>query len=421
MSRILIVDDEVGIRELLSEILEDEGYEILLAENAAQARQLKAKQPDLVLLDIWMPDTDGVTLLKEWAANGELNTPVIMMSGHATIDTAVEATKIGAVDFLEKPITLQKLLQTIQRVLKQQAAPVYAVSLAQLGKSELIQQLEKRLDKLIQQTEPVLLLEEDGSGAEYCAQLFSRPQTPWITVDSPYKLTDEPIALLQMAKGGGLFIPNIERLTKPAQKGLLLILSRLDKYPTRVIMTSQASLAHLMQDVQFDRSLYYLVSRLTLAIPPLRDHKDDLPYLINRFLEQFKQHNKTSRIEISAAAQQILLDYPWPGNLLELENVLQSVLVTQLSPVVQVADIQRVLAQYQRELPPSTWPISLDLPLKEARDCFERFYLEHHIRQAQGNISRVAEKIGLERTHLYRKLKQLGINSMGQRINSETD
>src|SRR5512145_260410 len=164
MSQILVVDDEIGIRELLSEILGEEGHQVRLAENAGEARQARNKaRPDLVLLDIWMPDTDGITLLKEWAANGQLTMPVVMMSGHGTIETAVEATRIGALDYLEKPIALQRLLATVKRALRNHelAAP-RQLSMAVLGRSGALAELRKRLAQLALSGAPLLLRGEPG-------------------------------------------------------------------------------------------------------------------------------------------------------------------------------------------------------------------------------------------------------------------
>src|ERR1700761_8259979 len=165
-NQILVVDDEVGIRELLFEILRDEGYGVRLAENAQTARSArKEMRPDLVLLDIWMPDTDGITLLKEWAASGQLTMPVVMMSGHGTIDTAVQATRIGAYDFLEKPIALQKLLTTVGRALKHGSPqPQANLSLAALGRAPIIAELKQRLERIATLRTPVLMLGEPGSG-----------------------------------------------------------------------------------------------------------------------------------------------------------------------------------------------------------------------------------------------------------------
>src|SRR6266536_6701205 len=182
MAQILVVDDEVGIRELLSEILSDEGHSVQLAENATAARSLRSRgRPDLVLLDIWMPDADGITLLKEWASGGQLNMPVIMMSGHGTIETAVEATRIGALDFLEKPIALQRLLATVKRALRNpEATPSPQLTLAALGRSGVLADAKKRLAQLAQLAAPLMLRGERGMRAELFARLLVPAGAPFI-------------------------------------------------------------------------------------------------------------------------------------------------------------------------------------------------------------------------------------------------
>jgi two-component system, NtrC family, nitrogen regulation response regulator NtrX len=202
---VLVVDDEVGIRELLSEILTEEGYDVHVAENADEARSFRAKQrPDLVLLDIWMPDTDGVTLLKEWAAGGQLTMPVVMMSGHGTIDTAVEATKMGAVDFLEKPIALAKLLSTVTKAIKKAEGPrrVPSLELSALGKSQLVQDLKKRLTQIAGHTSPVLLSGEPGSGFELCARFLHPSNSPWVEIDNRAQLVGSPQSYIEKVENG---------------------------------------------------------------------------------------------------------------------------------------------------------------------------------------------------------------------------
>src|SRR5207249_3343629 len=183
---ILVVDDEVGIRELLSEILQDEGYRVSLAEDAGSARSYRSKfEPALVLLDIWMPDTDGVTLLREWAANGQLTMPVVIMSGHGTIETAVEATKIGAFDFLEKPIGLQKLLSTVSRALKAAAGQgPRRVSLAALGTSAPVIEIERAIEQLLRANRTILLIGEPGTGHEIVARARHASDTPLVALTS---------------------------------------------------------------------------------------------------------------------------------------------------------------------------------------------------------------------------------------------
>src|SRR5512142_2688555 len=203
---ILIVDDEVGIRELLSEILQDEGYRVSVAENATEARSYRARQqPALVLLDIWMPDTDGVTLLREWAASGLLTMPVVMMSGHGTIETAVEATKIGAFDFLEKPVGLQKLLGTVTRALKLALAKEpRRVSLSALGSSSAVRDVERQLEMLLGARKPILILGEAGTGHDLAAQALRLPNAPWVALPNGSRLGGNPLAVLEEAREGTL-------------------------------------------------------------------------------------------------------------------------------------------------------------------------------------------------------------------------
>src|SRR3954452_13250392 len=191
---ILIVDDEVGIRELLSEILQDEGYRVSVAENATAARAYRVRQqPALVLLDIWMPDTDGVTLLREWAAAGQLTMPVVMMSGHGTIETAVEATKVGAFDFLEKPVGLQKLLSTVARALKiASAKEPQRVSLSMLGSGAAVRDTERQLEQLLAARKSILLLGEPGTGHAVAARALQVPGTPWVALTNGARLISNP-------------------------------------------------------------------------------------------------------------------------------------------------------------------------------------------------------------------------------------
>src|SRR5688500_15322517 len=209
MAQILVVDDEVGIRELLSEILADEGHQVLLAESAGDARRLRERaRPDLVLLDIWMPDADGITLLKEWAASGLLTMPVVMMSGHGTIETAVEATRIGALDFLEKPIAMQRLLTTVKRALRNpETAAAPELSIAALARSRALADAKKRRARLAGSGAPLLLRGERGTRAELFARLLAAPGAPFLAGGE--MLAQSPSELLAKATGGILFIADL--------------------------------------------------------------------------------------------------------------------------------------------------------------------------------------------------------------------
>ncbi|WP_018150695.1 sigma-54-dependent transcriptional regulator [Leeia oryzae] len=422
-NEILIVDDEMGIRELLSEILQDEGYTVRLAENAAQARSYRNQQrPDLVLLDIWMPDCDGITLLKEWARAGQLTMPVVMMSGHATIDTAVEATRIGALDFMEKPIALQKLLSTVQRALKRSGVQHQPEqSLASLGKGEAIMDLKARLDQILPQKQPVLLTGEYGVAFEPCARYLFTPNTPWVTLTTPQTLIDAPLTLLEQARDGLLFVPEVSELPRRAQSGLLLLINKLDKFHVRLVATSSRPLLPLVTDRHFDHSLYQALSTLTVVVPPLRQHAEDVPDLANQQLTQLIESRKVPQRKLSTAALNTLRLHTWPGNHQELLQVVQSAALTVSGDEITETDIQPLLQQsagiepHPVDTPVApACPVSFDQPLREARDEFERLYLEYHLRETGGNMSQVAERVGLERTHLYRKLKQLGV-SIGRR------
>jgi len=229
MAQILVVDDEVGIRELLSEILADEGHTVRLADSATSARELRLQErPDLVLLDIWMPDADGITLLKEWVANGQLTMPVIMMSGHGTIETAVEATRIGAMDFLEKPIALQKLLATVKRALRrEELRAVQPLSLAAVGRSGVLTDLRKRLAQISASPVPLLMRGERGVMPELFARYLHQANTPWISA-APL-LADASQDVLSQVSGGILFIEELAQLSRNQQKNLAFVVSRAER------------------------------------------------------------------------------------------------------------------------------------------------------------------------------------------------
>ena len=418
MQQILVVDDEVGIRELLSEILRDEGYQVRLAENAGQARAQRAQgRPDLVLLDIWMPDTDGITLLKEWASAGLLTMPVVMMSGHGTIDTAVEATRIGAYDFLEKPIALQKLLATVGRALKRgepQVKPM--LMLATLGRAAVVTELKQRLERMGNLKSPLLMVAEPGSGAELCARfvhqpnpLPGKPNAPWVEPENLAALAETPLDLLNQAREGTLFIPEVADLNRTEQKGLLLIAAKLEKYNTRLICATARALPELVAQGGFDAKLYALIAAVTVNVPSLRQHREDVPDLANLFLLRAIEAKEVPARHFSTAALNALRNYDWPGNLNQLESVVRTLALTAAGEEIGTSDVAQALPTYGAQ--PTTAPagLPLDLPLREARDAFERVYFEHHIAKEGANMSRVADSVGLERTHLYRKLKQLGI------------
>jgi DNA-binding NtrC family response regulator len=411
MSQILVVDDEVGIRELLSEILEDEGHEVRLAEDARAARAARGRgRPDLVLLDIWMPETDGITLLREWADSGQLTMPVVMMSGHGTIDTAVEATRIGAFDFLEKPIAMHKLLAAVGRALSHgESAPKRTLSLASLGRSPLIAELRQRLERVANLKTPVLLTCGPGSGAELCAQFLHRPPAPWLAVEDNSLLAQPPQTLLEKVREGTLFVNDIGNLRGDEQRGLAGVAAQLGEFDTRLICATTRPLMDQVKRGEFDANLFHELTQIVIGVPRLSEYREDIPELANSVLARAIESSRAPARRLSTAALNTLRNYDWPGNLRQLENAMKTLMLTSAGEEISVSDVNEVLSRLDAHSNGSGVTLPLHLDFKGAREAFERVYFEFHISREGGNMSRVAEKVGLERTHLYRKLKQIGV------------
>jgi two-component system nitrogen regulation response regulator NtrX len=418
-NQILVVDDEVGIRELLFEILRDEGYGVRLAENAQTARSArKEMRPDLVLLDIWMPDIDGITLLKEWAASGQLTMPVVMMSGHGTIDSAVEATRIGAFDFLEKPISLPKLLATVGKALAGgRVLPKTGLALVNLGRARVMQELRARLDQVARLHTPVLLVGEPGCGFEVCARHLHLANTPWVAPEDTEWLATNPFEPLTEAREGTLFLSEIGLLSKAEQKGLTQLLAKVDKFNVRLVCATTEALTAMVEDGRFDAALYNQLSGLTIRVPSVADHPEDIPDIAGTMLTQLVDANEVPLRSVTVGALNAMRNLDWPGNLPVLQNVVKTLALTALGGEISGDDVNRVAREFNlgpREQATTEVGVSLDLPLRDAREQFEKQYFLHHIRREDGNMSRVADRVGLERTHLYRKLKQLGIRPSGK-------
>jgi DNA-binding NtrC family response regulator len=411
---ILIVDDEVGIRELLSEILQDEGYRVALAENAGEARAYRQRQqPALVLLDIWMPDTDGVTLLREWRSNALLTMPVIMMSGHGTIETAVEATRIGAFDFLEKPIGLSKLLSTIGRAFKTAATKEpRRVSLTALGTSQAIRDTEKALESLIAARRPVLILGEAGTGHDIAARALQTSGAPFVVLQNGARLANNPLSLLEEAREGVLYCMEIAQYSRAEQKGLAFLLPKLDKHGIALVATSAEPIANMAAEGRFDAALLSQLSTGAIVLPPLRARRDDIPALIEQFWRASGVDERATPLlaSLTPAALTVLSGAYWPGNLDHLQSIVANMQVVRGEITADM--VKRLLgesASPNQVLAPEITTRFFEMPLREAREAFERIYFEQLLGREQSNMSKVAEKAGLERTHLYRKLKQLNI------------
>ncbi|MFT4581873.1 MAG: two-component system nitrogen regulation response regulator NtrX [Gammaproteobacteria bacterium] len=443
---ILVVDDEPDIRSLLKEILEDEGFEISVAENAADAREARRlRRPDLILLDIWMPDTDGITLLKEWSDNGHVDVPVIMMSGHGTVETAVEATRLGAYDFIEKPLSIAKLVLTVQRALQTADLQRENVDLRKgvtplddpIGGSVALQRLRADAGRIAPHKTAVFITGESGTGKEVIARLVHklspRANGPFISVSVAGLARENPDAELfgtehngqltfgsiEQANGGSLFLKDIAdmdlntqaRLLSALENESLLRVGGLEpvRIDVRVIAATRRNLADAVADGTFRDDLFYHLNVVPLQVPALRDRSEDIDSLVNYYLDQFESNEGLQRREFSAGAKGRLREYGWGGNVRELKNLVQRLMILGSTEPVSTQEINYALGirpQPEGELP---FP-GFDLPLREAREKFEKAYLEYQLHTLHGSVSKVAERVGIERTHLYRKLRSLGID-----------
>ncbi|MEZ5610540.1 MAG: response regulator [Rhodocyclaceae bacterium] len=407
MPKILIVDDEVGIRELLSEILQDEGYDITLAENAGAARAARnAQRPDLVLLDIWMPDSDGISLLKEWAANGQLTMPVIMMSGHGTIDSAVEATRIGALDFLEKPIALQKLLATVRNGLARKAASSVPsqLTLTAFNRSVPLRDFRQRLLQVRERSRLLLMRIGSGSIAELAARTLQPPGSGWLDLSA----LPEPVEgeQLQALRGGVVFVPELVRLNRVQRTNLVFVIDRLERYKLTVALATDQGNDGLLK-AGWDEALLNRLAEVSLLAPGLGELRDEIPEMATLILQHLAEAAETPPRKLSSAALNALRTRNWPNGYPELRAAIRSLALATLNETIDLEDVERELGP---PLESAASPVSLDQPLREAREQFERMYFEYHLAREASNMTRIAERTGVERTHLYRKLRQLGLH-----------
>jgi two-component system nitrogen regulation response regulator NtrX len=443
-SRILVVDDEADIRGLLQEILAEEGYEVEVAADATQARSSRAAHlPDLVLLDIWMPDTDGITLLREWSVTDGYDCPVVMMSGHGTVETAVEATRLGAFDFVEKPLSLTKLLRTVERALdagrrKRLSERAQGSALAlPIGKSKLTQNLRELVQQAATSSSSVLFIGELGSGREAFARhlhsLSARSSKPFYMVAAASLGADPAAALfgserdgkvvqgaLEQAAGGTLFLNGLEDLPSQAQRALIGAIEQSgytrvggrERLPLNVrwVASAQEGFESRPSPEPFRRDLIAHLNVITLRVPPLREYAEDVPDLLRNYVDRLVDDQHLPLRRFSVAAQNRLRNYPWPGNLGELRNLVQRVLVLGAGEEIRLEEIERELAVKTGVDEPLVKQDLLALPLREAREQFERAYLQQQLLLCNGKVGQLAKRVGMERTHLYRKLRALGVD-----------
>jgi len=448
---ILVVDDEEGIRRSLKGVLEDEGYRVILAEDGDKALSLMEEEsPDLVLLDIWMPGKDGMVVLEE-IRRGWPMLPVVMISGHGSIDLAVRATKLGAYDFVEKPLSLDKVLLTLRnalnysfleeenRRLRQQVRPRDEIT----GTSPAIQRLKEQVRIIAPTSSFVLIHGENGTGKEVVARAIykqsKRSQGPFVEVNCaaiPEELIESELfghekgaftGATQMRRGkfdlahqGTLFLDEIGDMSLSTQAKILRVLqeqrfqrvggNRYIQVDVRVIAATNKNLEEEIRAGRFREDLYHRLNVIPIDVPPLRERLEDIPLLVEEFVEEFAKLRGYPRRKFSPEVMKAFEEYSWPGNVRELKNVVERLLILAPSHVVELEDLRPPVWFGPRERPKTP---SFPQTLKEAREAFEKAFIEEKLEEFGWNISRTAEAIGLDRSHLHKKMRELGIRPRG--------
>ena len=451
-ARILVVDDEPDICQLVQEILEDEGYLVQAAKDGENARLIYAQQrPDLVLLDIWMPDIDGISLLKEWSSSGKLESQVVIMSGHGTLETAVEATRLGAFDFVQKPLSLAKLLATVRKALDsrpetgtREPAGHNTPPAEPLGNSPVMQLLRNSAKQAANNASPVMITGENGSGRETLARYIhhlSPTGGAMVTLDHGQAGGENALrylfgfvengqshdGLLDKAAGGVLFIPKLQKLPAGTLELLNNVIeangytpegaTELKPLGCRIICTAAENLEQLVKEKRLPGTLYFHLNVLPLKVPPLRDRPEDIPELIRYFSDWFPNHENLPYRTFSVSIQNRMRNHSWPGNVRELRNLIQRLLVLGNEGGVSLQEVEDALNQSAASSDAAAFSHEglydeslYELPLREAREQFERDYLIYQLKKAGGSVGKLSDSVGMERTHLYRKLRSLGID-----------
>ena len=414
-ARILVVDDEPEIRSAIAEILADEGYTVALAADAQTAREeVRGARPDLVLLDIWMDDEDGITLLKEWVAEPSGAPAVVMMSGHGTVDTAIEATRLGALNFIEKPVSLGKLLHVVERALK-----VHPAHREPLGVAPLFDLLADRLPwkplmqalrSLVGGDEPVLFVGESGSGRRTLArQLAVRDGRGFSSVSLAAITAPQLHAAMEAVPTPGLlYLGELDEAPTAVQEALLARLTRRDAGSgLRFAAGAGPGVQERLAGGRLRRDVYDRLHAQVIVVPSLCRYREHLPTIIRYSVDRLIAQEGLAFRRFEVAALNRMRRHDWPGNLRELENVIRRLLAVGGNEAVSLAEVDAVLQPV--ETVGRLGDDLLSLPFREARERFERSYLQAQLELAEGRVAKLAERVGLERTHVYRKLKALGI------------
>ena len=443
---LLLVDDEQGIRQSLSAVLQDEGYRILAVASSEECLQaLDADRFQLVLLDVWMAGPDGLEVLQR-IREIHPEVVVVMISGHGTVETAVKATKLGAFDFLEKPLSIEKTLVVVKNALEhhalleenRQLRGEHEERYRIIGESVPMKALRQQLLLMAPTNGRVLIYGESGTGKELVARALHahslRARGPFVEVNCaaiPEELieselfghrkgsfagaTADKVGKFQKADGGTLFLDEVGDMSLKTQAKVLRSLEEQRFEPVgssvaanvdvRVIAATNKNLEEEISRGNFREDLFYRLNVIPFVVPPLREHVEDVPLLAAHFLQDFTQRYGRKPKQLTPEALAVLSEYAWPGNVRELKNLIERIVI--MNPQARI-DRKHLPALLFREDHRRKGETSL-ATLQQARAAYERDFILRKLEENQGNVSRTAEDLGLERSHLYRKMKTLGI------------
>lgn len=440
---VLIVDDEEGIRKSLGDILEDEGYEVLTAENGNEALRIAENEsPDLIFLDIWLPDRDGIEILEEIRTKRE-NIPVVMISGHGTVELAVKSTKIGAYDFLEKPLSLDRVLLTTQRALERGKLEREYLALKDdigqrwklVGKSPEIERLRNQIDLVAQSSSRILITGESGTGKELVARLIHerspRNRNPFVEVNCaaiPQELIESELfghekgsftgayerkkGKFELADRGTLFLDEVGDMSLQTQAKVLRVIETQDfqrvggskniRVDVRIIAATNKDIGQEVEKGEFREDLFFRLNVIPIHVAPLRDRKEDIPILVDFFLESLSKEMGRPRKKINRAVIDLFNKRSWPGNVRELRNTLERLIIMTPGETITERDVTFFDVR-------TTDYFSFQT-LRDAREAFEKDFILKKLHENNWNISKTAEILQMERSNLHRKIKGYGLS-----------
>ena len=446
---VLIVDDKENIRKTLSEILEDEGYTIIEASSGEEALLLlNEHDPDIIFLDVWLPGMDGIEVLSKLNALG-MTVPVIMISGHANVEMAVKATRLGAYDFLEKPLSLEKVVILAKRAIEKKRLEDENRNLKAnltkkcrlIGNSKAMELLKQQIITAAQSNSRVLILGESGTGKELVAMALheqsQRASEAFVEVNCaaiPQELIESElfghekgsftgalerkIGKFELADKGTLFLDEIGDMSLPTQAKVLRVIetqtfqrvggSKNIKVDTRIIAATNKNLEDEVKKGNFREDLYFRLNVIPINISPLRERKEDIPKLIQYFIEIFALENRIRQKSFSADAIKIFQNYEWPGNVRELKNAVERLMIMVASPIITQKDIE-ALGMFRTQYLLKDYDYFSYTTLKDAREAFEKDFIARKLKDNNWNISKTAEAIDIERSNLHKKIKAYDI------------